>query len=164
MKMSQKRPLFSGREWFRRDFRRDLDEMFDRWTRGLNWGGTTTFTPSIECYVDGDTLHVRADLPGVDPKDVEITVSNAMLTIRGRREQRDEQKEQDWFHREMTYGSFERKFELPAGTKTDDIKASYRNGLLELTLPMPAGTTEHKVPIEVADSGTKANEPPDGGV
>jgi HSP20 family protein len=151
----QKWSPFTELERLRSDFDNMFNDMFNRLT-GFNWGGgMTTFTPPIESYVEGDKLHIRADMPGVDPNDVEIKVANRMLTIRAKREQRQEQKAQGWLRRELTYGSFERTLELPAGVKADDIKASYRNGVMELTMPLPASAMGRKVPIESAHSEVK---------
>ena len=146
----QKWSPFSELERFRSEF----DEMFNRLASGFNWGGgMTTFTPPIESYVEGDKFHVRVDLPGVDPKDVEVTVANDMLTIRGKREHHSEEHDRNCMHRELSYGSFERTLALPSGVKADDIKASYRNGVMELTVPLPAA--ERKVPIEIGHSEAK---------
>jgi HSP20 family protein len=146
----QKWSPFSELERFRSEF----DELFNRLTSGFNWGGgMMAFTPPIESYLEGDKLHVRADLPGVDPEDVEVTVANDMLTIRGKREHHSEEHDRNCMHRELSYGSFERTLALPSGVKADDIKASYRNGVMELTVPLPAA--ERKVPIEMSDSGAK---------
>jgi len=134
-------------------FRPDFDNMFDRLAKIWNWGAG--FAPPIDSYVEGDKLRIRADLPGVDPKDVEVTVSGNMLTIRGKREHHQERKDQGWLQREVAYGSFERTLALPRGVKADDIEASYRNGVVELIVPLPASEMGRKVPIELADSGAK---------
>jgi HSP20 family molecular chaperone IbpA len=88
----------------------------------------------VEDYVDGDDHVIRAELPGIDPdKDVEITVAGGVLRIHAERHQ--EKKEA---HRsEFGYGSFTRSFALPAGIETDDIKASYDQGILTVRVPMP---------------------------
>ncbi|SRR5579875_3119731 len=132
-------------------FRRDFDELFERWFDG-RWGfpaTTSTLVPAIESFVEGDKLVVRADLPGVDPKDVEITVSGGNLIIRGKREQRREHASGDMIHREIRYGAFERSLPLPEGVKAEDIKATYNHGVLELAIPLPSSMVAHKVPIEV---------------
>jgi HSP20 family protein len=130
-------------------FRRDLDDVFARFFGG---GATSAFSsaaePKIESYVEDDKMIVRADLPGIDPKDVEVSVIGDTLTLRGAREAREEQKGRNFTHREVTYGSFERSLTLPKGVKAEDIKASYQNGVLELTAPIPKESAPRKVPIE----------------
>jgi HSP20 family protein len=99
---------------------------------------------------------VRMDLPGIDPKDVEITASGDQLTIRGKREQQHEEKTRDFIHREISYGSFERVVKLPGGVNPDQIKASYNNGVLELTAQLPEQSRTRKVPIQPGSGGGKA--------
>jgi HSP20 family protein len=94
-------------------------------------------------------LVVRADLPGVDPKNVEITVSGDQLTIRGKRERVHEEKEHNLIHREVSYGSFERSLRLPEGVKPEEIKAAYHHGVLELTIPVSDQPKTRKVPVQV---------------
>jgi HSP20 family protein len=130
-------------------FRRDFDDLFDRFLGGRLTREPRVLAPSVESFVDDGKLVVRADLPGIDPKDVEITVAGDQLTIRGKRERREEQKRGDFIHREVSYGSFERTIKLPEGVKPDDIKASYNNGVLELTAPLPKEAQTRKVPIQV---------------
>jgi HSP20 family protein len=131
-------------------FRRDFEDIFDRLLgRGKRAGKESTTEPAVECYIEGDKMVVRADLPGIDPKDVEITVSGDILTIKGSREQKREEKERNFVFKEVSYGSFERSMTLPAGVKTEDIKAAYKDGVLELTAPAPKELTPRKVAIEI---------------
>ncbi len=129
-------------------FRRDFDDLFDRFLGGRLTRQSQSSGPPLESYVDNGKLIVRADLPGIDPKDVEITATGDQLTIRGKREQRHEEKGRDFLHREVAYGSFERVVKLPGGVNPDDIKASYNNGVLELTVLLPEQARTRKVPIQ----------------
>jgi HSP20 family protein len=133
-------------------FRREFDDMFARFLGGRE---TALSGPPIESFVDGDRLIVRADLPGVDPKDVEVTVTGNILTLKGTRRYEHESKERDFIHREVSYGSFERSLTLPEGIKAEQVKASYRNGVLELTVPMPQSMAARKVPVEIGPGETK---------
>ena len=93
----------------------------------------------MEEFVDGDTLVVRAELPGVDPdKDVEITVDNGVLTISAeRREEKVEGEEgTSGYRSEFRYGSYRRSMTLPAGATEDDVKATYTDGILEVRVPI----------------------------
>ncbi len=132
-------------------FKRSLDEMFDHFLG--NWNPMESMrgmsSPAFESYIDNDQLVVRADLPGIDPKDVEVTVSGDVLTVRGKRERTQEEKKRDYIHREVSYGSFERSMTLPKGVDAEQIKASYKNGVLELTMPAPKELAPRKVPIAI---------------
>ena len=129
-------------------FRRDIDDVFDRFLAGRPPWQSSGSGPALESYVANNRLIVRADLPGIDPKDVEITVTGDQLIIRAKREQQHEEKGRDFIHREVTYGSFERTVKLPGGVNPDEIKASYKNGVLELTVPLPEQSPTRKVPIQ----------------
>jgi len=134
-------------------FRRDFDDLFDQvlgWRRRGEKEIAAT-VPAIESYIEGDRMVVRADLPGIDPKDVEITAIGDTLTIKGSREEKREEKDRDFVFKEVSYGSFERSIPLPAGVKAKDIKASYKDGVLELTARAPKELALRKVPVEVEE-------------
>jgi HSP20 family protein len=132
-------------------FRRDFDDLFDRFFgRGKRGGKEAAMhEPAVESYIEGDKMVVRADLPGIDPRNVEITVTGDLLTIKGSREDRREEKERNFAVKEVSYGSFARSLTLPQGVKAEDIKASYKDGVLELTAPVPGTMAARKVPIQV---------------
>jgi HSP20 family protein len=144
---------FEERHQFRETehFRRDFDDLFDRLLGRRKRGEkeTAAIEPAIESYIEGDRVVVRADLPGIEPKDVEITVIGDTLTIKGSREEKREEKDRNFVFKEVSYGSFERSIPLPAGVKADDIKVSYKDGVLELTAPVPKELAARKVPVEV---------------
>jgi hypothetical protein len=84
---------------------------------------------------EGNDLITHVELPGVDPKDVEITVTGNLLTIKGERKLEKEYNNEDYFSREISYGSFERSVTLPVEVNADKIKATYKKGLLEIRMP-----------------------------
>jgi HSP20 family protein len=132
-------------------FRRDFDDLFDRFLGGRLSRQVPSSGPALESYVDSGKLVIRADLPGIDPKDVDITATGDQLIIRAKREQQHEEKSRDFIHREVAYGSFERAVKLPGGINPDEIKASYNNGVLELTVPLPEQSRTRRVPIQLAE-------------
>lgn len=105
----------------------------------------------VEEYVDGKTLVVRAEMPGVDPdKDIEVTMDEGYLRIRAERQEKEEHKEKGRYRSEFRYGSFSRNIPLPDGVKEEDIKATYTNGVLEVRAPLPdkaQATEPKKLPI-----------------
>jgi HSP20 family protein len=109
----------------------------------------TGFAPAVESFLRGEELVVRADLPGIDPKAVELAVEGDRLTIKGERRVVDEGKRTGGFYREVSYGRFERTLRLPAGVDAESIKATYHDGVLEVTMKAPKGLTSKKVPITV---------------
>ncbi|WP_457948767.1 Hsp20/alpha crystallin family protein [Pseudarthrobacter sp. alpha12b] len=92
----------------------------------------------VEEFVDGKTLVVRAEMPGVDPdKDVEVTMHDGFLRIRAERQEKEEHRDKGSYRSEFRYGSFSRNIPLPDGVKEEDIKATYTNGVLEVRTPLP---------------------------
>ena len=132
-------------------FGRDFDRMFN----GFFNGGTTAFRPTVsyaprlESYVDGSEIVVKADVPGIDPKNLDVSVDKNILTLKGKREETREKKERDYFHREVSYGGFERSLVLPEGTDAENVKASYNKGVLEIRMPAPKHLAARKVPVEI---------------
>ncbi|HZK60003.1 MAG TPA: Hsp20/alpha crystallin family protein [Cryobacterium sp.] len=112
-------------------------------------GDWETPTLKVEEYQDGNTLVVKAEMPGIDPdKDVDISISDGMLHIQAEREEKSEHKDKSGYRSEFRYGSFTRDISLPAGCKEEDVKATYRDGVLEVRVPVPErSATASKVPV-----------------
>lgn len=119
------------------------------WRRWFDFGGEQAWLRTEE-YHDGDTLVVRAELPGIDPeKDVEVTVGEGVVLIHAHREQKAEHKGNRGYRSEFRYGEFEREIVLPEGASAEDVRATYNDGILEVRVPCPKksemGVT--KVPV-----------------
>ena len=115
------------------------------------------FSPPVEVlHKDGDLI-VRAELPGIDPEnDVDISLSENVLTIRGERRREHEDESESYLRRETTYGSFQRQFVLPDHVTAEDVQASYRDGILEVVVPKAATVAEPtRIPIQTG-TGRKA--------
>ena len=106
----------------------------------------------VEEFVDGDDVVVRAEMPGIDPeKDVEITVSDHTLHLRAERRQESKSDEKDGFQSEFYYGSFVRTVRLPVGATEKDVKATYKDGILEVRIPVDRKKAEsNKIPVQRA--------------
>jgi HSP20 family protein len=105
--------------------------------------------PTVESFIRNEELVVRADLPGIDPKKVELAVEGNHLVMRGERETKEEHKDKEYLRREVMYGKFERMIALPEGVDTATIKATYHDGVLEVTMKAPKAMVAKKVPITV---------------
>lgn len=145
--------------------RHEVQEWFDRWADQLGmrlpeffgnrlpefWGASREMggVIRIEETVTDDGITIRGELPGIDPDtDVEITVENGRLNISAERRQHTEQDEDGGFRTEFRYGSYRRSCSLPAGTKAEDITATYDDGILEITIPVGEEPTESsKIPV-----------------
>jgi len=132
--------------------RNELDDLFQNFAIDRMWPKEmmpTTTRPALESCVEGDTFKVRVDLPGIDPKTIDVKVADGVLTVRGSREEKTETKKADYFRREIRYGAFERSIAMPEGIKADTLKANYRNGVLELTAPITREIAPAPVKIAV---------------
>lgn len=136
--------------------RQHMDDLFERMSERFfgpgeharSVWGTEAVVPAIESHVDKDTLIIKADLPGMDPKEVSISVRGNQLTIEGERKHEEKKEEKDYIYRELAYGKFSRTLTLPEGVDADKVKANYKNGVLEITLPAPKQVTGKKIEIE----------------
>jgi HSP20 family protein len=141
------------------DFRRSFDQIFNHVLSGSPWeqetgSGLSTFAPTIETCVDkaGKKYLLRAALPGIDPKDVQINVQGNTLTISGERKEDRSRKEAEYMHQEISYGAFQRMVTLPEGVDTERINAEYHNGVLEITAPISASALPRRIEIKSSPS------------
>jgi HSP20 family protein len=115
---------------------------------------TVVVAPRIEVSETEKELHITAELPGIDPKDVEVTLADDVLTIRGQKQaQHEEGKERDFHLTERSYGTFARYLRLPFHADPQKIQASFKDGLLTLTVPKPE---EAQQKVHRIDVGTEA--------
>jgi len=95
------------------------------------------WSPQLEVFERGDRMVVRADLPGLTKDDVQVEITNEAVSIRGERRQEHEERREGYYHTERSYGSFFRTIPLPDGTEIDQADATFRDGVLEITVPVP---------------------------
>jgi HSP20 family protein len=115
--------------------REAMDRLFDdAFTRPFSTSGDSVI-PAIDLYQNADEVVVKAALPGLEAKDVQISVTADTLTLRGEIKHENEQKEVTYHIREHRYGMFERSVMLPTDVQTDKAKADFDNGILTITLP-----------------------------
>lgn len=139
------RPFRELNRWDR-SFARQLREMFEDWPfKEVDFEG---HFPALESFVRNGQLVVRADLPGMEAKDVDISVLGNVLTIKGERRDKKEVKEHEFIRREVSYGSFERRMTLPAGVDAEKIQAQCKDGVLEVTMPVAKEMQSKKVAVK----------------
>ena len=114
-------------------------DLPDRWKRFFDFTPDSEHWMRVEEIHEDEALVIRAELPGVDPdKDVDVSVSDGVLHIEGRREESKEHKDERSHRSEFRYGTFQRNLALPKGVESKQVKASYRDGILEVRIPWPA--------------------------
>jgi HSP20 family molecular chaperone IbpA len=110
------------------------------------------FSPAVEFYVDQEAglYSCRAILPGVEPSEINVQVEGRFLTIRGERKSLMAGKQPEWLHSEVWYGTFKRTLTVPEAVNLDQIKAEYRNGVLEITAPLATSAMPRKIQVQAA--------------
>jgi HSP20 family protein len=128
---------------------REIDQLFEDFTPGVR-GAAADFRCKMDLAETKDGLELTVELPGLEEKDVDISVSDGALTIRGEKRFSTEEKDKNYRFIERGYGSFARTVELPAGIKAEDVKAVLDKGVLKVTIPTPAKPEPTKVPIRAS--------------
>jgi len=133
-----------------------FDRFFGQWPEFFRrplvfWPEEGDTTIRVDEYQDNGTRVIRAEMPGIDPeKDVEVTVSDGMLHISAQRMAEEKSETKHYAHRELRYGSFSRDLPLPEGCDAADVKATYKNGILEFRIPVPVAKKVEPKKIPVA--------------
>jgi HSP20 family protein len=134
----------------------ELDRMFDdpwtfRWPT-MQLEDSAIWSPKVDVLEKDNRLITRVDLPGVKKEDVTVEVKDGLLTLSGERKIETEEKNKNMYRSEREYGSFRRAVPLPPGVKPEDVKATFANGVLEVSVPIPAAAKANgqKVPIQDA--------------
>jgi HSP20 family protein len=114
--------------------------------------------PQVEAFERDGKLIVRADLPGLTKDDINVDITDDAIKIRGERRQEKEENEEGYYRSERSYGSFYREIPLPSGVNRDEANASFRNGVLEITVPAPARQTGSRR-IEIGEGSQEKQQP-----
>ena len=133
--------------------RREMDRLFDNALTGPRTGGEpTSWDLALDVAENPDEYVVKASLPGIDPDNLDITFTNNTLTIKGEVKEDREFDRAQYHVRERRFGNFARSLGLPSGIKTEDIRASYENGVLTLYLPKAEEVKPKKIAIHKGES------------
>lgn len=128
---------------WRRDIDRVFEDMFKSFGQLPSVWGSGAGAPSIDVKESKDGIEVTAELPGVDEKDVEVELTDDLLTIRGEKkaERSEEDKEKGYHVQERSYGSFQRSIRLPFRAESEKVTADFKKGVLKVSCPRPAGAS-----------------------
>ena len=132
--------------------RREMDRLFERfleppWTEPTTLGD---WTPALDLTEGKDAITVTAEVPGVEPKEITVTLDGDMLTIKGEKEEKKEEKDERRHRVERTWGAFLRSVRLPAAVDGSKVTAAFKNGVVTVTLPKTAGARGTTIPIKAA--------------
>jgi HSP20 family protein len=129
-----------------------LDEAFNSWPFQPEQNGTLTsaWLPACDVFEDKDAVKIVAEVPGVTPEDVKISLESNVLTIRGEKKQQAEESSERVHRYERTYGVFERAFSLPTSVDAERIGATYAHGILTVTIPKAERARPREIPVKVS--------------
>jgi HSP20 family protein len=129
----------------RRDF---FDRFFEDFNIPTLFDEERAWVPAFDISENEKEYIVTAELPGIDPKDLDVTLSDGILTVKGEKKQEKEDKGKDYHRIERRYGSFHRSFQIPGEIKADKVDASYKNGILKLILPKAESSVAKKIEVK----------------
>ncbi len=145
---------------------RDRDRFFDDWADDLRhffrwprlwrpepWLPSRELMrphmPAVDVYDEADAVVVKADLPGIAPDEVDVSLSGSTLTIKGEKKKEEEVKNEDYYRWERSYGAFSRSIDLPAEVNADEATATFQEGVLEVRLPKTAAAKKKPITVKV---------------
>ena len=128
-------------------FNRELDSLFAR-PNTENSIATSDWTPAVDIKETENEFKILADIPGVDPKDIDVHMEDGVLTIRGEREAKKEEEKEGYKRVERSYGSFYRRFNMPDTADADKISAKSVHGVLEVTIPKQEKVQPRKISVQ----------------
>ena len=137
----------------------ELDRFFEspRWPSLFERSAPETmWTPEIDVYEKDNRLVTKIDLPGMKKEDVKVEVTDGHLAITGERKRETEEKKEQFYRCEREYGSFYRAVPLPVGVKLEDIKATFADGVLEVSVPLPARPEAKVRKVEIQEPAKTA--------
>jgi HSP20 family protein len=141
----------------------NMERLFDRmveefWRRPFptllrpeRWWpeGMTMRIPTVDVYEEKDDVVIKAEIPGLSKEDMSVQVADSMLTIKGEKKREEEVKEDEYYQCERSFGSFMREVALPCEVKADEVKASFKNGVLEVRMPKTEGAKRKVTSVEI---------------
>jgi len=136
---------------------REIEDMFDRYTRAMSWPSsrgqelikTCDWSPRIDISETDNEFVVKAEIPDVKKEDVKVSVDNGVLTIQGEKKQAKEEKGKQFHRVERHYGSFFRSFTLPGNADETKVKATFKDGMLNLQIPKTTETKSKAIEVKV---------------
>ncbi len=132
----------------------EMQRLTEQMIRGLGHElENRAFAPAVDVYEDGDSIQLKAELPGIKADDVSIDVENNVLTIRGERRLEREDKREGYRRIESSYGAFARSFALPESAETDKIEATIEDGVLKLRIPKLHEAMTKRIQVKSASEG-----------
>ncbi len=134
-------------------FRTEIDRLFDRFSEGWPFRSATEegfWAPSLDLSETAKEVIVKAELPGMDPKDIDVSVHGDVLSLRGERKKEEGERGENFHRIERSYGSFARSITLPSEVDAAKVNATYKDGVLKITLPKTKAAARKKIEVKAA--------------
>lgn len=131
--------------------RKEMDRLFDRiWEGGLPEVTTPLgeWTPALDISETNDVVVVKAEVPGIEPKDIQVTWNNQVLTVAGEKKMHKEEKDEKFYRMERASGTFARSVTIPVPVDVTKVAATFHNGLLTITMPKTAAAKGTSIPVK----------------
>lgn len=131
--------------------RKEMDNVWDHFLGKTSFPESFSkeWMPSVDVSETEDQLLIKAELPGLEAKDVNVSISGDLLTIKGEKKQEEEKKDEHFYSSERYYGSFQRSFRLPENIKTDKVDATFKKGILQIALRKTEKSKKKEIEIKV---------------
>ena len=146
---------FTGLTGWERDMDRMLEDFFGRRMRPWwpeRWSRPGEFdirTPAVDLFEEKDEIVVKAELPGIDRDNIDVNLSDHTLTIKAEKKKEEEAKEENYYRSERSYGSYVRTLHLPTDVRPDKVKATFKNGVLEIRMPKTEEAKAKEIKVKV---------------
>jgi HSP20 family protein len=131
--------------------RHEMDRLFDRFFEPQEWFEMPSlgeWMPSMDVSESKDAYVVKMEVPGMDPADIQVSIQDNMLTVKGEKKQEKEQKDEKYHRVERSYGAFERAVRLPSAVDGGKVTATFKNGVLTATLPKTLAAKGTSIPVK----------------
>jgi HSP20 family protein len=131
-------------------FRRPFSLFGPSWLPRMKFPETGVISPDVDIFEEGNDIVVKAEIPGMKKENIEVNLTDDMITVSGEKKQEEKVEKKDYYRIERSYGSFTRSFKLPKNVQSDKAKATFKEGVLEIRVPKTAEaiSKEKKIPIE----------------
>lgn len=150
MEVRRPRSLMSRVE---RDFERMIEEFWNRPISTWPWRwlprGVGVPVPVLDVYEEKDDIVVKAELPGISKEAIQVNLTNSTLTVKGEKKKHEEIKEEDYAYQERSYGAFTRTVDLPSEVKTEQVRATFKDGVLEIRLPKTEEAKKQSLSVKI---------------
>ncbi len=136
--------------WFDNLFKREMSLFGRPWWPRSRFAEMEDISPSADIFRDGNDIVVKAEVPGMDKKDLDVVISEDKITVSGEKKKEEKVERKDYYRFERSEGSFTRSFRLPEDVQTGKAKATFKNGVLEVRIPMSEAAKKKGKKLEIA--------------